>query len=278
VGDSNSSAEYESSFGRTQSLASSQTARYPGRQAPAGTQQQFYSQTRSSFSTPGPGQFTPAQAAQMGTASQAYPTPSAQSLSTYNLQRLSSPNYSGGQLPPSAQRPPSQPQQQQLSPHPLRPAAGIYPSSSLQPAAVASSSSNVVVERALDSILISLTALHERIEALEASSRPPPSPFAELLRRLLVFLHLREPQRAASSRAAGADRRRNRGLSTLVIALLTSLLRWARTVLADGAALVLFLSAIAALRRSRGDLTAVWTTWSRLLLNGGRDRAIQIAA
>jgi hypothetical protein len=285
--DGQSSDYYEG--GRTQSLASSQTARYgnhpPGSQyrgQPPPPPLSAGGQSRSSFSTPGPGQFPQGRAPPLP--SQQFYTSGHPSSSSYSIQRFASPNTgmppgaAQHHLPPLGYRPPSQPQQQQqqISPNPLQ--QPTFPSSQHHhPMASSSMSSSLALERALDSIQTSLAALHERINALESrtaaarnnaftySSSSPTSALAELLRRLLVFLHLREPEEEEEHRLGGRCRRPSSALS-LVLALVAGLLRWSRSLVADGAVVILIVSAFVALRRSRGDLRSVWATWSRILV------------
>lgn len=138
------------------------------------------------------------------------------------------------------------------------------------------------IDRALDSIQTSLTALHERLNlmeqtqaALQASNDPrrystgflSRSPVYQLIKllftRFLELIHLR--RRSASAVGTRADGAGGGGLASLLGRALLSLLRGIRDVSRDAIAVMFLVAAVASLRNSRGDWRAVIRSWARIL-------------
>lgn len=127
------------------------------------------------------------------------------------------------------------------------------------------------LDRALDSIQTSLTAMHERLSQIEqaqsqshqlpssSSSFFSNSPVLQLLKlvfnRLLSFLHLRRPSNMPTHASLG----------TLLSRALVSILVSIRDLSRDAVAVIFLAAAVAALRNARGDWRAVIGSWTRIL-------------
>lgn len=145
------------------------------------------------------------------------------------------------------------------------------------------------LERALDSIQTSLTALHERLHLMENiqndlqaqaagtslggswSAWIAASPVLQLLRvlfrRLFIFLRFRSPDATGRGTRMGQNARTS--LTSLMGQALVSLLVGARSLARDAVAIIVLASAVASLRSARGDWRAVIRAWARILALAG---------